>query len=169
MEKESSALKIENGKRRRNVTGHFALVALRWLLGGLFIYAGVTKAMNPEGFIRDIGKFQLLPEFLLAPTAMYLPFLEILTGITLITGIFYLGGLVLTKGMLLVFSLGLSIAWLRELDITCGCFGRGLGDLPVQWALMRNLLLFGFCLILTIALFRSQQPAMARIAEADSR
>lgn len=144
-----------------------ALILLRWVLGGLFLYAGVSKAMNPDGFMADLGKFQLLPELLVVPVAIYLPFLEILAGLALVTGIFCLGGLFLTKGMLLAFSVGLVSAWWRGLDITCGCFGRGFGDLPVQWALLRNGFLLGLCLVLALAVFRSRQPVAVRVANAD--
>lgn len=161
MEEDSRTL----GKMTMPRIGNFALVLLRWVLGGLFIYAGVSKAMNTDGFIADLGRYQLLPELLVMPVAIYLPFLEILAGLGLITGIFFLGSLFLTKGMLLAFSLGLASAWLRGLDITCRCFGDGFGDLPVPWALFRNGVLFAASVGLAFVVLRCHQPVAVGISD----
>lgn len=147
----------------RPIAGGLTVLILRVLVGLLFIYAGISKALNPDGFVADIGRFELLPEFLVLPVAIYLPYLEVLTGLALITGIFYFGGLLLTKGMLLGFSAGLASAWWRGLDITCGCFGQGLGDLPVHWALFRNGVLFLLCVGLAFAVIQKPRSMAGRI------
>lgn len=147
--------------------GQIFLFILRVAVGVIFIYAGISKALDPDGFMADIGRFQILPQFFLAPTAIYLPYLEILTGLTLITGLFYFGGLLLTKGMLVAFSAGLASAWARGLDITCGCFGKGFGDLPVEWALLRNGVLMAICLGLAVEVFRNRQFGSTPLPDSD--
>ena len=141
-------------------------MVLRWILGMLFIYAGATKAMNPDGFVADLGRYQLLPELIVTPVSVYLPYLEIVAGLALITGVYYLGALLLIKAMLLVFSAGLASAWWRGLDITCGCFGRGWGDMPASWALFRNGVLLVVCLVL-VAAYRTRLSVAAKLTSSE--
>ena len=55
----------------------------RWLLGGVFIYAGSTKLLEPETFAVLIEAYGVLPEILLMPVAVALPALEVTAGIGL--------------------------------------------------------------------------------------
>jgi len=152
-----SSIASESRTKGFRLSGTLFLIISRILLGGLFLYAGFSKAADPDGFIADIARFQLLPEWSISPLAIYLPFLEILTGLALLSGVFYTGGLVIANAMLFVFSLGLASAWARGLDITCGCFGKVFGDLPVQWALLRNVVLISLGLALVIITLRDQR------------
>lgn len=152
-----SSIASESRTKGFPLSGTLFLIISRILLGGLFLYAGFSKAADPDGFIADIARFQLLPEWAISPLAIYLPFLEILTGLALLSGVFYLGALFLANGMLVMFSSGLSLAWWRGLDITCGCFGKGFGDLPLHWALLRNVVLISLGLSLVIISLRDQR------------
>jgi len=152
-----SSIASESRTKGFRLSGTLFLIISRILLGGLFLYAGFSKAADPDGFIADIARFQLLPEWAISPLAIYLPFLEILTGLALLSGVFYLGALFLANGMLVMFSSGLSLAWWRGLDITCGCFGKGFGDLPLHWALLRNVVLISLGLSLVIISLRDQR------------
>lgn len=147
---ESEFLKVARSSQFR----HFGLLGMRCLLGGLFIYAGFTKAMSFPELATTIRNFHILPDLLVEPLSFYLPLLEILVGAALIGGVFYPGALFLTTALLVFFSLALFLAWIRGLDIECGCFGRGTGSATVQMALLRNLLLLSICLVLKKSLTR---------------
>lgn len=94
---------------------------IRWGLGGVFIYAGAVKLMNPSVFAVLIDAYGIVPELLLMPTAFGLIAFEIIAGIGLMADI---------KGSLTAITalLGLFIGvlvygiWLG-LDVDCGCFG----------------------------------------------
>ncbi|HEY6205444.1 MAG TPA: MauE/DoxX family redox-associated membrane protein, partial [Chthoniobacterales bacterium] len=63
------------------------------LVGALFIYAGVLKALDPVRFAMDIDNYKILPWSIAVGLAFYLPWLEILCGCALIFRRLYRGGL----------------------------------------------------------------------------
>ena len=94
------------------------------VIGGVFIYAGVTKILDPVQFANDIDNYKSLPWFVSVRLALYLPWLEILCGIALVFRFLYRGGLSILTALILVF-IGVTVAAkVRGLDITCGCFGH---------------------------------------------
>jgi putative oxidoreductase len=93
-------------------------------LGGIFIYAGVAKALDPVQFGLDIDNFKILPWFFSVRLALYLPSLEILCGLALIFRFLYRGGLSILTALIMVFIGATIAAKARGLDITCGCFGH---------------------------------------------
>jgi uncharacterized membrane protein YphA (DoxX/SURF4 family) len=159
----NSAREIKPGQIYVRITAFI----LRIAVGLLFTYAGASKALNPDSFIADIRRFQLVPDFFVTPIAIYLPYLEIFTGLALITCVFYCGGLLLAIGTLFAFSAGLASAWARGLNITCGCFGKGFGDLPVEWALLRNGVLMVICLGLAMDAFRNRQISATSLCHSE--
>jgi hypothetical protein len=106
-----------------------------FLIGGLFIYAGVIKALDPIRFAIDIDNFKTLPWFISVRLAFYLPWLEILCGVALITRRLYAGGLSILTGLMLIFIGATIVAKARGLDITCGCFGHATSNLSFTWHL----------------------------------
>ena len=111
------------------------IVAL--IIGGIFIYAGVIKAMDPVAFANDIDNYKILPWPLVVRLAFYLPWLELLCGLALILRFFYRGGLFILTGLTFVFIAASVIAKVRGLDITCGCFGHA----GKNWTFTGHLLL----------------------------
>lgn len=96
--------------------------ASRLVLGGLFLYAGVVKAQDVVAFAGNIAAYQLLPyqgNFLLAAC---LPYIEIIAGVLLLTGQRVRPAALLCALLTLVFIAALILAWMRGLDISCGCF-----------------------------------------------
>jgi Methylamine utilisation protein MauE. len=98
------------------------IVAL--IIGGVFIYAGVLKALDPVRFASDIDNYKILPWAVSVRLAFYLPWLEILCGLALIARRLYLGGLSILTALASIFIIAAIAAKIRGLDITCGCFGH---------------------------------------------
>ena len=94
------------------------------VVGGIFIYAGATKALDPIRFASDIDNYKILPWMIAVGLAFYLPWLEIFCGIALIVRRLYLGGLSILTALVCVFTVATIAAKVRGLDITCGCFGH---------------------------------------------
>jgi putative oxidoreductase len=105
---------------RRNIS--WRIVDL--IIGGVFIYAGATKALDPVGFANDIDNYKILPWAISVRLAFYLPWLEIFCGLALITRKLYFGGLSILAALTSVFLAATIAAKARGLDITCGCFGH---------------------------------------------
>lgn len=97
---------------------------LSWLAGGLFVYAGMLKALDPAQFASDIANYQLLPWTACAAAAVYLPWVEILAGAGLILNWNRAGALRILCFLMLLFLQALITAWARGLNIECGCFGK---------------------------------------------
>ena len=94
------------------------------IVGGIFIYAGAIKALDPVQFANDIDNYKTLPWFVSVRLAFYLPWLEILCGLAVIFRFFYRGGLSTLTALIAVFIGATIAAKMRGLDITCGCFGH---------------------------------------------
>ena len=124
------------------------IVAL--IIGGIFIYAGVIKAMDPVGFANDIDNYKILPWPLTVRLAFYLPWLEILCGLAVILGLLYRGGLLILTMLISIFIIASVIAKARGLDITCGCFGHAskyvsfFGHLALDFVLLALLVALWF-------------------------
>jgi len=94
------------------------------IVGGVFIYAGVIKAVDPVQFGNDIDNYKTLPWLISVRLAFYLPWLEIFCGVALMFRCLYRGGLSILAALILVFIGATAAARMRGLDITCGCFGH---------------------------------------------
>src|SRR5436853_5816121 len=93
------------------------------IVGGIFVYAGVVKVLDPVQFANDIDNYKTLPWFVSVRLAVYLPWLEIFCGLALIFRFLYRGGLSILTLLSLIF-IGASVpAKVRGLDITSSCFG----------------------------------------------
>ncbi len=94
------------------------------IVGGIFVYAGVVKVLDPVQFANDIDNYKTLPWFVSVRLAFYLPWLEIFCGLAVVFRFLYRGGLLILTALILVFIGATIAAKMRGLDITCGCFGH---------------------------------------------
>jgi len=94
------------------------------VVGGIFVYAGVIKVLDPVQFANDIDNYKSLPWFISVRLALYLPWLEIFCGAAVIFRFLYRGGLSILTALIVVFIGATIAAKMRGLDITCGCFGH---------------------------------------------
>jgi uncharacterized membrane protein YphA (DoxX/SURF4 family) len=99
------------------------LLVFRVVLGGLFIYAGVVKVVDPLGFAQDIRNYRLVGQSLAFVAAVVLPWLEILAGAFLVAGVWKRGAALIITGLLVFFIVLTLITIARGLDVECGCFG----------------------------------------------
>ncbi|BCS96127.1 hypothetical protein DSLASN_17590 [Desulfoluna limicola] len=99
----------------------------RWVLGALFVYAGVQKIIDPNGFAKTIYGYGILPGGLVNITAIVLPWVEVLAGGGLLLGVWPASSSGLVSGLLLVFMAAIVFNIARGYTFDCGCFGAG-GD-----------------------------------------
>ncbi|MBU4263067.1 MAG: DoxX family membrane protein [Proteobacteria bacterium] len=110
---------------------------VRSLLGLLFLYAGIMKLGNLQGFGAVIDDFGLLPETLVWPVAVILPAVELLAALGLLLDM--RGALSAVVIMLLLFIAVLSYGIRLGLDIDCGCFGPEAAETQVYNSLHSSL------------------------------
>ncbi len=91
---------ISVGKKRgfplnKETTMHISLInnkwlelALRWLIGAVFIYASIPKILEPDLFAKIIYGYDLFPKILINIIAITVPYIELVTGLFLVFGIF---------------------------------------------------------------------------------
>lgn len=128
----------------------YLVLVLRLLLGGVLMFAGITKLPLHSEFIVVVKSYQLLPELLAVAYALLLPWAEFLLGVYLVLGILvkpsaFLSGLVgislMVGNMSAIFS-GKSY---------CGsCFGELL-TLDIFLALAIDVLMVVVAIVLLMA------------------
>ncbi|GAB5558776.1 MAG: hypothetical protein SynsKO_04230 [Synoicihabitans sp.] len=91
---------------------------------GLFA-AGAAKVFNPAEFVSAIEGYRVVGPPWTVIGGYYLPWLEIVTALALFGKSTRQVAWVLAGAFALIFLAGVFSAWIRELDISCGCFGTG--------------------------------------------
>lgn len=99
--------------------------ALRMLVGGVWIVAGLIKLPDPAASVRAVRAYELLPEAIVPAVGYALPVLEVLVGLLLVTGLAVRAAAFVSVLLFLAFVVGIASAWARGLQIDCGCFGGG--------------------------------------------
>lgn len=115
-------------------TRRFARVAstvLRVGLGILWLAAGALKINDPDGMVRSVRAFRILPEALVDPVAYAVPFVEIALGVLLIVGLTVRLAAAISAVLFAVYIAAIASAAARGLRIDCGCFSAG-GDLTSE-------------------------------------
>jgi len=118
-----------------------------YFLGGIFLYAGIIKVIDPAGFALSIYNYKLLPEWMINAVAILLPWVEIMVGGSLLLGIWTMCSSLVASVLLGIFACALSINLARGLDISCGCFTTATDSGSINWIyLIRDLGLLGMAL-----------------------
>ena len=128
---------------------HYVIVALRWALAAVFIYAGVSKLGSPQYFADSIATFAIVPNSLVNLMALGLPPFEIIAGLAIITGIQRRPAILGLAGLTAVFMLALGSAIVRGIPVDCGCFGSGKPSPSAAWiALARDIPILAVAIVL---------------------
>lgn len=122
----------------------------RFVLATVFILAGLSKLSAPSSFARAVRKYDLLPQRLEAPVAYALPLFEMGCGVLLALGIGTSAVAVVLAGALIAFTIIVGIALTQRKVIDCGCFGPT-APKKITWvSVVRNVLLLGMAILVTI-------------------
>jgi putative oxidoreductase len=106
------------------LTGPYPTLVSRFVLGGILFLAGLTKLGVPTTMKQSILAYEIdLPPFLVSFMATALPILEVGIGIWLIIGLFIRFSAVISVILMAIFTIAITQAWIRGLQIDCGCFG----------------------------------------------
>ncbi len=139
----------------RALTNPYLSLASRLILGGVFLYAGVSKVFDAGALAASIRSYELpLPEWFVTLSAHALPLLEILLGLYLLIGLFSRASAWTASGLIVLFTVVLIQGAVRGLEIDCGCFGSttATGEALSLWVdVMRDLGLLVLALQLVYA------------------
>ena len=120
----------------------YQALAIRLVLGGVFVWAGTAKLVQASSFVETVAAFDILPVAWVAPFALSVIWIELIAGGLLLLDIWPRSNALVLLVLLVVFSAVLGINMYRGNDVTCGCFG-GDGEASLAWTLLRDLLLAG--------------------------
>lgn len=132
--------------------------AAGFLLGAVFLYAGVLKILDPPRFALSIVSYRILPHTAAYVAAAILPWIEALCGLLLVTGKHARAASFLVLILTAIFAAALLSAGIRGLDIDCGCF-QGAGTTSIGFALLRDLVL----LVAALLVFRHTGRTQERV------
>jgi len=130
-----------------------AALAARWLLGILFLYMGLSKALHPVEFLKLVRQYDLVQTpLLLNLIGACLPWFEAFCGLLLLAGVAVRGTALVLVAMLIPFT---ALVWRRALllhatgglpfcaiKFDCGC---GAGEVFICRKLAENAGLLLLC------------------------
>ena len=139
---------------RKLIATEILSALLRWLLGGVFLYFGVNKALHPVDFLKLVRQYELVQSSPgLNAIAILLPWFEIFCGLLLVSGVAVRGTALLLVLMLVPFTVvvirrALAIHAAQHIPICavkfdCGC---GTGEVFICRKVLENLALLGLAL-----------------------
>jgi uncharacterized membrane protein YphA (DoxX/SURF4 family) len=125
------------------------ILTARWVVGGLFLYTGLMKALHPDDFLRLLREYDMVRQpLLMNGIAATLPWFEVICGLLLCLGVAVRGtalvsvlmlvlftGLVLHRALALQAATGTPFCAIR---FDCGC---GTGEVVICHKLVENTLL----------------------------
>jgi putative oxidoreductase len=116
--------------------------AAKLTVAGVFVYAGALKVIHPEQLQVDIERYRLISSTMAWRVAAMLPYLEIFSALALLHPRAAAGGRIMLATLLVVFIAALISAWMRGLNVACGCFGNAAAEKPnYAWWISRDLML----------------------------
>ncbi len=147
---------MENSSQKN--VWNMTLLMARIIAGGALVFAaflklsGAFKAGAPLAFTEAIMSFELVQWPLAVLMAYYLPWVELIAGVCLVLGIWTRQAAFICLCVYLSFTFALGSVLIRDMNISCGCFGGIFGDSTISAKTIFRNLVFIVCSFLPLAL-----------------
>ncbi len=137
-------------------------LALRVLLGLVFVYASLDKIADPGAFARIVYQWQVLGPVPSNVLAVTLPWVELVAGILLIAGVWKPEAAAVVAVMLASFIVAAVLVLARGIDVdNCGCTSVAAATTAPSWPpdwmrgvgwflIVRNLVMLAGALLLVL-------------------
>jgi uncharacterized membrane protein YphA (DoxX/SURF4 family) len=112
----------------------------RLTLGGVLFAAGYLKVGTPDKSQMAVRAYEMLPISVANLLGLILPPIEIVIGALLILGALTRVMAALGGFTMIVFIIAIAQAWVRGLNIDCGCFGGGGSVAPGETKYLQEIL-----------------------------
>jgi len=106
----------------------YAIAIIRIYLALYFVISGLDKISDLTGFAQSIENYKIMPLYVVNIIAIVVPWIEVIAGGLLLLGIYIKENSTIIFSLLIVFTLAVISAVLRNLDINCGCQGTNGGQ-----------------------------------------
>ncbi|MFO7889662.1 MAG: MauE/DoxX family redox-associated membrane protein [bacterium] len=123
---------------------------LRLGFGVLLIFSSFHKIMHPWDFSFDVENYRIVGEAVSQLAAVWLPYFELLLALFLISGIWLQAAVIMNFLLMQLFFILILQAFIRGLDINCGCFYSGEGSPIGPVKIIENIVFLGFSLMLLV-------------------
>jgi len=112
-----------------------AAIGFRFVLGAVFLLAGLAKLPRPQEFEHVVRAYDVLPSSWAAPVARGLPAVEVAVGVLFFVGLGTRLAALVTMLTLSAFSVAVAINLARGRELDCGCFAVGAPQ-RITWTLV---------------------------------
>ncbi len=121
-------------------------VTTTWIIGLVLILSGIPHWNNPYFFLGSIYSYHLVTPGIGQTVALSLPLIQLVVGTCLLARKYLNAARLASLLLFFCFASVQSIAYIRGLDISCGCFGpRYDTEIGFQsLAIVYSLLFFSF-------------------------
>lgn len=117
----------------------YTALIFRLYIGGIFIYASMSKINYAGEFAETIASYQLVPFWAVNVIAVIMPWTELICGLLLVAGVRAKAAAISIMAMLVLFIAVIAITLLRQIPIGCGCFHAV--EEPMSWmTLLRDII-----------------------------
>ena len=117
-------------------------------IGALFIWSGVGKIKDPVSFAEAIRNYRIVGDPFAVVLALLITWVELFAGIGVMWEKWRAGSAAILAVSVLGFTAAIASAWIRGLDITCGCFaGEEMINYPVKIAQNLGLIVVSLLLL----------------------
>jgi uncharacterized membrane protein YphA (DoxX/SURF4 family) len=117
-------------------------IAIRVLLGAIFLQAGVQKLRHLRAWQGVLGNYRMLPELIVPAVSISLPLIEIALAIALVSNVLPVPSALCASALLMAFTIAIATNIARgRSEIDCGCFQSTLRQTLSGKLLARNIAL----------------------------
>lgn len=114
----------------------------RFVLAAVFLWAGVSKLVDPGTFADGMSSFRLFPDPLINLMALTIPVLEIVTALLLLTTRWQRSAALLFSLLTMAFIFLFAWTIFQGHEVECSCFGASIGGQGADIGLWRAMGLF---------------------------
>jgi uncharacterized membrane protein YphA (DoxX/SURF4 family) len=107
---------------KKLLSNNKTMLALRLLMGGVFILASIDKILSPAGFSLILKEYRIIPEILIPLTALALPWIEFFAGFFILLNVFTQSNALIMIALNIGYIIGIVINLSWGLVHECGCF-----------------------------------------------
>jgi len=126
----------------------FVILALRIMLGLLYIFASVFKFPDLKRFAASIASFGLVPKKLIKPIAYLHPVVELLVGIAILFNIYLTEAAFIGLVLIIIADIFVTYAFFNKKIDDCGCYGIAIKVPITKYKLIENAIWTALFLIL---------------------
>jgi putative oxidoreductase len=133
-----------------------AATGARLVLGALFLWASTTKVPDMAAFAESVANYRIAPPALVPALASAVVGIEMLAGVALLANVWARAAAWVIAALLAGFTVGLTSALVRGIDLACGCFGGN--DPATWWTVLRDVALLALA-VLVASTARGRAPS----------